>query len=214
MALDPRKLQKKRERKKAKERKSQASARAHKPTDPFDRCGEGAAQDCYFYSELWSQGIGCVHLSRKLPNGQIALASFLVDVFCLGVKNALWKVVSPLAYEDYLEQVRSQGPLTRMKPECARKLVEESVAYAQSFGLNPHPDYVRASKIFGDINAAACREQFTFGRNGKPYFVQGPYDSPEKCRRIMVALRQHTGLDVADFQIEISADDFGTANSR
>jgi hypothetical protein len=38
-------------------------------------------------------GIGHVWFSRRLPDGRYAMAGFLVDTFCLGVKNALFKIM-------------------------------------------------------------------------------------------------------------------------
>ena len=38
--------------------------------------------------DLFAKGIGMVALARALPNGDVALAAFIVDVYCLGVKRA------------------------------------------------------------------------------------------------------------------------------
>ena len=41
-------------------------------------------------ANLWNEGIGYLTIARQAPNGQLAFAGFLVDVYCLGVKNAFW----------------------------------------------------------------------------------------------------------------------------
>lgn len=44
---------------------------------------------------LWSSGIGNLLIARRMPDDRLAIAAFLVDVFCLGVKNAFWKILAP-----------------------------------------------------------------------------------------------------------------------
>ena len=41
-------------------------------------------------ASLFEQGIGNLLFSRSLPDGRVALGAFLLDVFCLGVKNAFF----------------------------------------------------------------------------------------------------------------------------
>ena len=45
-------------------------------------------------AKLFELGMGNLVFSRLLPDGRIALAVFLLDVFCLGVKNAMVAIVS------------------------------------------------------------------------------------------------------------------------
>ena len=59
----------------------------------------------------------------------------------------------------------------------ARKLLEEAVAYARGLGRPPHADYEKAVVLFGNANAADSDAQFTFGKDGKPFYCQGPYES-------------------------------------
>jgi len=51
-------------------------------------------------AKLFEVGIGNLFFSRALPDGRIALGSFLLDVFCLGVKNAFVTIV---AREEYAQ---------------------------------------------------------------------------------------------------------------
>ncbi len=47
---------------------------------------------------LFELGIGHVWFNRRLPEGRYAMAGFLVDTFCLGVKNALYKIIETREY--------------------------------------------------------------------------------------------------------------------
>lgn len=40
-------------------------------------------------NNLFEAGIGNILITRLAPTGELAVASFIVDVYCLGVKKAL-----------------------------------------------------------------------------------------------------------------------------
>lgn len=73
----------------------------------------------------------------------------------------------------------------QFEPACIVKLVKESVEYAKDLGLAPHKDYRKAQKLLGDVDPTECTMKFEFGRDGKPVYVAGPYDSQMKIRQIL-----------------------------
>ncbi len=140
-------------------------------------------------------GMGEVVVGQQKASGAggiMTVGVFLVDAFCLGVKDAFMTRMPAANWESFLDRVFREGrePLA---PACAKKLIEDAIAYARSFGLEPHPDYKRASHVLSGIDSTECRTTFTFGQEGKPLYIQGPHDSPEFVKRVMDALRKHTG---------------------
>jgi hypothetical protein len=213
MPIDPRKRQKKLEKRKAKQKEKKKELARRRPDDVTSlmrRAASAPILHCCVNEELWTQGMANVLVSRELPDGRVAVAMFLVDAYCLGVKNALAKVMVRTRYDS-----ETYGPLARkyklikLTPECARKLVEGAVDYAQSLGFAPHEDYRPAKLIFGDIDASACGEEFTYGKDGKPFFIAGPHDSPGRVRQIMDTLSNHVGTDNYHFLLPVQPQDFG-----
>ena len=151
--------------------------------------------DVWVPAQLFDRGIGSVWISRALPDGDYAIASFLVDTFCLGVKDALYQIVDARKYAELMELVQQSpdAPLLREHPAYARKLVERAVAYARELGLEPHADYKAASLLFGDIDASACPASFVFGQDGRPLYIAGPNDSPSFQRRVLKQLEKGSG---------------------
>jgi hypothetical protein len=143
---------------------------------------------------MFDLGLGNVVLSRK-KGETIWTSVFLVDVFCLGVKDAFVTSGTEAEYEHLLRRLREKAELKAIHQTCARKLVEGAVAYAKDLGLSPHNDYHKAKKLFGDIDSGACPESFEFGKNGKPMFMSGPYDSEIRRRQIMNQLSRRCGSD-------------------
>ena len=199
MAVDPRKRQKKLERKKAKQKAERRDLARREPQGMALRLASAARYPvlhCCMVSELWEKGIGNVLISRQLPRGEVAFVAFLVDVYCLGVKDVILQVAPRASYQEKMyDRLADRYELTSLKPECARKLVEGAVQYALDLGLSPHPDYRVAKAIFGDVSPEACRESYTYGKDGKPFFFAGPYDDHARCTYILRSLHEHCGPD-------------------
>lgn len=206
MAADARKRQKKLERRAAQRKSKQRQLNRQKNAGLADRLSQAAdypVDRCGLTTDLWTKGLGWVYLSRALPGGMVAFSVFLVDRYCLGVKNAMADIRSASHFaHEVMGKLRS-GRIETIEPAAARKLVEGSVAYAHGLGLSPHPDFHKARKIFGDIDPAACPDEFEFGLDGKPHFMAGPYDTPDRCRMIMKTLAFHLGPDAFHFTIPL-----------
>jgi hypothetical protein len=209
MPTDPRKRQKKLERRAAKRKSKHHVLVKEKNAGLPQRMADAASYpivDCGVSDSLWDMGMGSVWLSRQLPNGSIAVAIFLLDRYCLGVKNALADITGRFTYESkYMNDLRGRG--RKMAPEAARKLVESAVEYARRLGFAPHADYHKARPIFGDIDASTCTEEFEFGKDGKPFFIAGPHDSPQRCREIMNTLRMSCGPGGSHFLIPVNPNE-------
>ena len=156
--------------------------------------------ECLVPDRLFDIGLGNVIVSRKMLNGFIGVTFFLVDVFCLGIKDAFYDVLSPADYDSRLSGLQHET-FKEIHPTCARKLVEGAEAYARELGFTPHADYQRSRQIFGDLDATACPTHYVFGKDGKPFFMSGPYDTPAKCRRIIDTLTRRCGSEGFHFMV-------------
>ena len=152
--------------------------------------------------ELFTKnGIGTIIVSREMAYGDLAIGVILLDVYCLGVKNAYFKVVSSQDYKEMLSQISMGENLKAVEPACVRKLVEDCILFAKGIGFEPHPDYRLAHYIFGDIDASECEEEYEFGKEGKPFYVSGPHDSSQKIHKIVETLKQTCGEGNFDYLI-------------
>ena len=96
---------------------------------------------------MFQTGVGMVFLSRKTGARDVALGGFLVDAYCLGVKDAMFRELDEDEMEELLDGAGATAPLTPVDPPYARKLLRDAAAYAQSLGLPPHPDYPTAELL-------------------------------------------------------------------
>ncbi len=146
-------------------------------------------------AKLFELGMGNLVFSRVLPDGRIAMGAFLLDVFCLGVKDAFVAIMTKAEYAMRRSSWPAAESLLPMDPACFRKLVEGGVAYAQDLGFSPHPDYAVASQIFGDVPSADCSTRFEYGHEGKPFYVSGPHETATQVQDILDQLERRLGPD-------------------
>jgi hypothetical protein len=155
---------------------------------------------CLMPSQLFETGIGNIVIARRLPSGLLACGLFLVDTFCLGVKDAVFLEMEEDQLTDHLGA--HGDAFVDLAPSCARKLVRDAVAYAADLGLSAARTYGTVEPIFGDVDADTCADAFTFGKDGKPLFIQGPHDTPARIRAIALSLRNRLGVDAAELLTE------------
>jgi hypothetical protein len=158
---------------------------------------------------LFESGFGQVVVARFKLSGDAELGVFLIDVYCLGIKDAFFTRVSELEYDTRIlvGLAEKGGGKESLSPACARKLVEGAVQYAQRLGLAPHPDYKKACRVFGGIRAEECDRDFVYGQDGKPMFVQSPHDSPEFVHRVMTTLTRVLGTEGFHYILEAGSLD-------
>jgi len=160
--------------------------------------------EAYRSSDLFDQGLGHVAICRFKGDGRVEAGFFLLDVWCLGVKDAgfeqfdSWEVCQEDLLHELFPPSSSAEPIT---PSAARKLVEDLVAYARALGFGPHGDYKKAARVFGGISPGDCMEEFPFGRDGKPFFIQGPNETPARVQHIIRQLEARCGKDGFDYTV-------------
>ena len=213
MAIDQRKRQKKlaKQRAKRKEkttaqnraRAGRSSGRGQITSLEFELAARAPIYRCYIADEVFDKGLGYVVVSRR-SGDQVAAGVFLVDVYCLGVKDAM-AMLKPMAFLDgFVYTLPSR--MRTVDPAYAKKLIEDAIAYARDLGFEPHPDYKLPRKILNDIDASECSAEFTFGKDGKPFFVSGPNDSEARCKQIIDTLQRRFGPDGFNYMMGLSPD--------
>ena len=161
--------------------------------------------ECIMAETLASRGLGYVIIARRVSTGEILLSNFLVDRYCLGVKNCFAQFVYPSQYQEMLDGMTARNmEFVRIDAPSARRLVEDAVAFAARYDLNPHPDYRTAKLIFGDIDASAGQQLVEMGRDGKPFYVSGPFESERDSMEILSKLATVSGQDGFHHMTQVS----------
>ncbi|WP_431681302.1 hypothetical protein [Kitasatospora sp. KL5] len=123
----------------------------------------------------------------------MTVCGFLVDVYCLGVKNTVEPEVigagSLLAYLRRYYSAFDQPPLS-IEFDQTRAIVHGAVEYARSLGFTPAPGFADTAPYLGPVRGD--EPPIVFGREGNPFYVSGPHDD---ARHIVRTLEQSCGPD-------------------
>ena len=119
-------------------------------------------------------GIGTLVVARKLPLGRYGVAVFLLDLWCIGVKDAFFHVDD----SDDFEAMRDQLGVTSepIEPARARLLLQDAVSFGAANGFPAPIEFADVARLLGDVEPAG--EPFEFGDPGRPHYVVGLDDLP------------------------------------
>lgn len=124
-------------------------------------------------------GLVTVMVSRPDQRSRSRVCVYLVDTFCLGVKNVIGpEVVSTKTLHKLRHTVfGGYDALAAPAPlDLAQHLVFGAVEFARGLGFQPHPDFATAA---GHLGAWSGKCPIQFGYKGSPFYIQGPYDDLE-----------------------------------
>ncbi|MBA2323191.1 MAG: helix-turn-helix domain-containing protein [Pseudonocardiales bacterium] len=140
-----------------------------------------------------AEGLAGVVVARHERPYPVSAAGYLVDTYCLGVKNALGpRSMSDSDLPTFLRRFFAAfgGDAVPLEAslELTRHLVWGAVQHARRLGFGPHPDLAPVSGHLGTWDETSA---ITFGHDGVPYYVRAagqrprghPYPHPHRRRR-------------------------------
>ena len=140
-------------------------------------------------------GLAKIIVSR-FENHRYFFACYLIDYYCLGVKE----VVGPLRVDSnkhtkLIEEYSYLEDMIEISLTQAQSIIFGAVEYARKLGLSPHPDWENAKGHLGQ--PAFDLPSIEFGRNGKPFFL---YQSNDDAETIIATLKETVGEGNFDYQ--------------
>ena len=165
------------------------------------RAAHAPIQHCFLTESVFDVGMGTLVLARGATPHHVALSSFLIDTFCLGIKDVMFESVESEVFEMYMEVMDAGSPIVSVDPSYARKLLRDLAAWSQSIGFAPHRDFAAVERMFGDVSADASDAVFRFGRAGRPVYIPGPNDSAHLIQRRIEQLQKYLGDNGFGFEV-------------
>ncbi|MGB3619128.1 MAG: hypothetical protein WBA12_13505 [Catalinimonas sp.] len=164
---------------------------------------------CWINTGWDDMGFATVMVVRAQSSGYFTFATFLVDIYCLGVKNSLWGAdATEAGYQEALAMMRQSYDLEPCDYALAHTLVWGGLDYAADLGFEPDADFGVAQYLLSPRRAVPFVDAVEFGHEGRPCFVVGPYDDVD---RVIAQLEQRVGpngYEVIDERDDDDAWDF------
>lgn len=143
-----------------------------------------------------TRGLALVWVGIKTGYERYEVCTYLIDYWCLGLKDTIGiRKFNGSKYQEFFGKCYStfeEGYCSITFPQ-AQAIIYGSIEYAKSLGLQPHRDFEETKEHLGKPNDLI---ELSFGRNGKPCYVQGPYDDTP---RILKALNSNVGEGNYDY---------------
>ncbi len=173
------------------------------PRYHLERAREYPLHGCWVYKDWKQSGIAPVVVARQQPDDRILCAMYLIDLYCLGTKYCYTRAdISPAQFERDLPKMCAQQP-EPCTVEFAHELVYGAMEYAKSCGFDPTPEFKGSlgDMVLDPPDAHPRAHGIKFGKDGKPFFVSGPYDDKHKINRVLNTLHRTAGEGNFDFLV-------------
>lgn len=130
----------------------------------------------------WEEtGFAQISIARSVTTLTVHFAIYLVDYYCLGVKDVICKTNQSLVdYRNHVNEVSklNSRDFKKVDPAFAHNLIYKAIEYGRSNGFEPHEDFAAGQYLLDPIEQYADAPfEFEFGLEGKPFYVQGPEDN-------------------------------------
>ena len=162
---------------------------------------------CWIQRDWQDSGLAVIVIARSQPNGNIVFGNYLVDYYCLGLKNTYFNIdIAPGEFRRSLlpRMFENVGQPMEISPALAHEIIYGAIEYADRYGFKPQRDFRDSQYILDlpDVHPRSGRVEF--GKDGKPFYVSGPYDNAD---RIVSQLMRTAGEGNFDYLMQIGSDE-------
>jgi len=198
-------LQRRTERKEVRRR---ASITDRLNTLVFRQAGNYPIEGCWIRPDWREGGLTVLVLARRQPDGNLVFGVYMVDYYCLGLKDTCCRAdVPPGEFRrKALPQILDTEQPLAISPAGAHEMIYGGIEYAAQYGFEPHADFKLSQYLLDPPDRHPRSGAIEFGYKGKPLYIQGPRDNPEAIVR---QLLRTAGEGNFDYLVEVPGQSAG-----
>ena len=134
--------------------------------------------ECLINANWQDVALANIILSRRQPDGRIVFGCYLVDKYCLGLKNTFCNARIPTSKYAWLRAglFETTGSIECPVP-LAHSIIYGGIDYAANLGFSPNKDFKLSRYILEERDRFESLPKVEFGKDGKPLFIAGPDDN-------------------------------------
>lgn len=162
-----------------KRQEKQRQLRKLKNQSPWQRLEQrGVVETCLVSNNWRTSGLAAVVFVLREPNGQAAVVSFEIDVWCMGLRAAAGQTGVPEAKISELHSaVSKETAMLKVTPEEGQKLVAAGIRFAQDNQFRLPGDWRKLATAVG-VETWDDADLSDFRKDGKLCYV-GPLEELE-----------------------------------
>ena len=141
--------------------------------------------ECLVNPSWKEKGLAVVTVSRRQFDDNLVFGVYLVDIFCLGLKNtfcnansSMWRYQTELRRQTYRDEDPVKCPVS-----LAHQIIYGAIDFSAQFGFKPNKDFKLSQYVLKDRDAIKPGENVEFGKNGRPFYIAGPDDNVQYVMR-------------------------------
>jgi len=186
-------MSKKSKKKSPKKRKRIATIQSFSIPNQLRKARDYPIKECFITEGWQNKGMCDIFILREKPDYQFIVGVYLVDLWCLGLKDTFYNI--DVSYEEITDRLYNH-PSERfisIDADLAHSVIYGGIDYAKNLGFMPHGDFRFSRFILEPREEIEFDDSIEFGKDGKPHFFAGPYDSKIKIGRIIAQLEERVG---------------------
>jgi hypothetical protein len=157
--------------------------------------------ECLVNTNWEEQKMANIIISRKHSNGNVTLCVYLIDLFCVGVKDTFFRF--NIEMEEYNEIIkRMTGDLESHAIDyvLAHNIIFGSIDFADTYDILPHKDFTKTTQYFLEEDTDDIEYMdVDFGKKGLPFFIANNFYTPFQARAIIQKIEKVIGKGNANF---------------
>jgi hypothetical protein len=154
--------------------KRAAFRRSEQGGNPYRRIGTaGSVAACYINSNWRQEGLASIRVLLRVPGGGHALAAFLVDLLCIGLKDAFGHLdVTAQEFEEHILHAADEGlESVRVPLDSVRPTIAGAIRWSHEQNFRLPPRYERVVAMIGGVGDWHTADISGFGVDGKLRYV-------------------------------------------
>lgn len=160
-------------------------------------------EKCYVNTDWQEQGMAHAIVVRRRPDGKFALVNYLVDTFCLGVKDVFWRTrLDDLDIKEIIDNYKGRIDLEECSYATVHNLVLGAIEFAEEGGIEPCREWAVGQYGLDEDSDDIELIEFDYGLDGQHFL--NTYTRAEGAKYLPI-LRAHLG-DNFSYQFEDEED--------
>ena len=159
---------------------------------------------CYVSDDLETMGEGHIIVSRKHTGGRVSMAVYLVDIWCVGVKDTFYRLrLEDYEFKEMIDTYRLG--LRECSYDEAHNWIFGAIAFAEEAGIEPDKSFKITQYMLEEDDDNIPLIEYEYGKNGKHTLVT---HSRLEASRYLPLLEKNLGKDNFDYILNADNDDW------